>query len=184
MTKQFSQYNIDVSSSTGISIDTECPLVMAIYKLKLQYLDKFPEKFIVKITQDNQEKEWAVLNAFAEQFQYCDNLFFSCHATLPKVCYAGFNLVSDDQKTIYLFISRDATLPILVKGISSKINSVQLLSGTKIPYKQSNRLHSSAGVLWITPANTPLSSDLNIIRISLASQLKVYLGSGAPITQN
>lgn len=99
--------------------------------------------------------------------------------------FAGESLISADNKSIYLFVFTQADTPIMVKGIKNKKKDITIMpSFKKVDMDSSLGLGVGPGTLWISLKESDINPICTVVRIKCEKKLDLYIGTGAPITQN
>ncbi len=101
--------------------------------------------------------------------------------------FLGGSTMSEDKKTIYLFVYDKPVEFLCVKGIKTEVARISVLhSGEELQYRYTGSLPWSGipGTLWIDAANMQLHPMATVIKVELVDTLVYDNGHGAPVTQN
>ena len=102
---------------------------------------------------------------------------YNTQAGLPLGYFYGPSTLSDDRKTLYLYMTERPNGPIQVKGLVSKVNKIRVVGTnqtltSRIMMKLS--WSTTPGILYINVPVTVLDPDLTVIALELDSPCQVH----------
>jgi alpha-L-fucosidase len=106
---------------------------------------------------------------------------------LPPGHFYGPSTLSEDRKTLYLFIAHRPKGPVLLKGLKNKINRIRVVgNGTKLKWdiKMKQYWSKVPGLVYITVPERVLDEQVTVLAILLEQELKLYRAYGQVIDQN
>lgn len=101
--------------------------------------------------------------------------------------YLGGSTISEDKKTIYLFVYDTPAEYICVKGIKTPVKRISVLhNGREAKYRYTGSLPWSGipGTLWIDVKEEDLHPMVTVLKVELEDVLTLNLGHGEVVTQN
>ncbi|WP_300664535.1 alpha-L-fucosidase [Fluviicola sp.] len=110
-------------------------------------------------------------------------------AGLPSGHYHGNSTLSQDRKTLYLFVnqirsngnSQNTTIDLMLKGLKNQITAAEVLgSNAKVPLKIVGKISWSwvPGTVFLKVPAESLDSEITVIKLTLNSPLDLYEGRG------
>lgn len=170
----FSKFGITVTGKEGVKY-TCGQLVRLFVKAKA-------EKSMLLIPAGQDE---AVLDKFAKFINDRAEAFSNVKPGLKPDWFAGSSLFSADGKKLYFFLFSKAGAPLMVKGIMNKKHDLTFLpDGKKVEQDKSLGLGEGPGTIWLCLKEEDVNPDCTVIKLSCSEPIKLYNGTGAPITQN
>lgn len=148
-------------------------------RLYLRSLQK-GRAFALPCAQDENE-----LSAFANFLN--DNLeaFTAVKPGLGCDWFSGDSLFSNDEKRLYFFVFTKCGEPQLVKGVMNKKKELfHLKSGKPVEIDKNLGLGEGPGSIWLMPSEKDEATGCSVICLKCSEPIKLYKGTGAPITQN
>lgn len=101
--------------------------------------------------------------------------------------FAGGSTLSQDEKTIYLFIHDTPQESICLKGLCNKIKKITVLhTGKQLNYK----IHGGVpwfdipGTTWIEINEKDAHEHITVIKVEIEDKVNMYGGSGINVTHN
>lgn len=101
--------------------------------------------------------------------------------------YLGGSTLSEDEKTLYLFVYDKPKESICVKGICNEIKHISVLhSGKELTYVTTGGAPWSKipGVMWINVPEEELHPMFTVVKVEFNESLELYYGEGSVISQN
>ncbi|HAD33801.1 MAG TPA: alpha-L-fucosidase [Chitinophagaceae bacterium] len=106
---------------------------------------------------------------------------FGSQAGLPAGPFYGPSTLSRDSLTLYLFLQGNPTKPLMIKGLLSAIDSMEVLgSNCKVPYKVVGKISWSPvpGLVYFEIPAKCHDVEMTVLKIKLKEPLKLYRGQG------
>lgn len=104
---------------------------------------------------------------------------------LKSEWFCGYSLLSNDEKALYIFSFEKAGTPLYINGVNNKKKTVSILPENKnIATDSSVGLGAGPGTIWLELDKNDIHVPCTVIKISFDEKIKLYAGTGAPITQN
>lgn len=100
---------------------------------------------------------------------------------IPQGHFYGPTTLSKDSSTLYLFLQAKTSGPVMLKGLDSKIKSIEILSNqTKLPHKIVGKISWSAvpGLVYIDVPASKLDPYITVLKVQLEKPIKLYRGKG------
>lgn len=101
--------------------------------------------------------------------------------------YLGASTLSEDEKTLYLFVHDTPKDSVCLKGLTNKIKRISVLhSGKELHYE----IHGGApwlgipGTTWIKVNSEDCHKYVTVLKVELEDKINMYGGSGAVVTHN
>ena len=101
--------------------------------------------------------------------------------------FLGGSTISEDKKTIYLFLYDRPTEHVCVKGVKTRVKRVTVLHTGEVlafSYTGSIPWEGIAGTLWIWAEHMQMHSLTTVLKLELEGEIAYNLGSGEVLTQN
>ena len=101
--------------------------------------------------------------------------------------WLGGSTISEDKKTVYLFVYDKPSEYLCVKGIKTPVKRVTVLhSGQELPFRYTGALPWSGipGTLWIDGSGMVPHPMATVLKVELEGEITYNLGHGEVITQN
>lgn len=102
--------------------------------------------------------------------------------------FLGGSTISEDKKTLYLFVYDQPVEDICLKGIQTKINKISVLhSGQELDWKIRGGApwNNIPGTCWINmTADDCYANGPTVLKVELDDELKLYYGHGQAISFN
>lgn len=101
--------------------------------------------------------------------------------------YLGASTMSEDEKTIYLFVHDTPKDSVCLKGLIPKIKKISVLHSGK---EVSHEIHGGApwlgipGTTWIDLKPEDCHEYVTVLKVELEDKVEMYGGSGAVVTHN
>ncbi len=95
--------------------------------------------------------------------------------------FYGPTTLSKDSTTLYLFLQAKTSGPIMLKGLDTKIKSIEILGNqTKLPHKIVGKISWSAvpGLVYIDVPSNKLDTYMTVLKVHLEKPIKLYRGKG------
>lgn len=125
------------------------------------------------------------LKKFSDFLENNKDAFLGAKPGLKDDWFSGDSLFSADGKKLYFFIFTDCASPLLVKGVMNKKKELyHLVSKKPVELDKSLGLGEGPGSLWIKPSEKDENTGCAVLCLSCNEPIKLYSGTGAPITQN
>ncbi len=112
---------------------------------------------------------------------------YDTKAGLDKMYYGDGSTISEDRKTVYLFVHQSLKGDICLKGMRSKIKRATVLSsGEELTHTVHGGVpwFSIPGVTWIQVQGAAENKYTTVIKLELEEPLDLYDGKGIVITEN
>lgn len=104
---------------------------------------------------------------------------------LASEWFCGYSLLSSDEKKLYIFSFEEAGTPLYINGVNNKKKTVSILPENKsLATDSSLGLGAGPGTIWLKLDKNDIHTPCTVIKISFDEKIKLYAGTGAPITQN
>lgn len=106
---------------------------------------------------------------------------------LPLMYYGEGSVLSEDQRTIYLFLHQAPQGHLPFKGLRSPVKRVTSLhDGKEIPFVMHGGVpwFQIPGILWLDVANMTPAKHTSVIKVELEHPLDLYDGKGIVVTDN
>lgn len=114
-----------------------------------------------------------------------DEAFANSKKGLERGWYCGYSLLSNDEKTLYVFSFTDENTPIYINGVKNKNKTISVLPENKVVDADSSvGLGAGPGTIWIKLNKNDVHFPCTVIKIAFDKKIDLYEGTGAPITQN
>jgi alpha-L-fucosidase len=100
---------------------------------------------------------------------------------LPQGHFYGPTTLSKDSTTLYLFLQSKTSGPVMLKGLDSKIKSIEILGNqTKLQHKIVGKISWSAvpGLVYIDVPSNKLDTYITVLKLQLEKPIKLYRGKG------
>lgn len=101
--------------------------------------------------------------------------------------FLGGSTISEDQKTLYLFLYDRPAEHICVKGVKTRVKRVTVLhTGEELAFSYTGAIpwEGIAGTLWIWAAHMQMHPFATVLKLELEGEIAYNLGSGEALTQN
>lgn len=108
-------------------------------------------------------------------------------AGLDYRSYLGGSTLSQDKKTIYLFVYDRPSEFLCVKGIKTPVKRISVLhTGEEVSYRYTGALPWSGipGTLWVKADEIKLHPMATVLKVELEGEITYNLGHGEIVTQN
>ena len=106
---------------------------------------------------------------------------FATRAGLPSGHFYGPSTMSADSTTLYLFLPAQTTGDIVLKGLSSPIESVSVVGlGDRLQHRVVGKISWSSvpGLVYITVPPTVRDRYMTVLKLQLKGPLRLYRGKG------
>ncbi len=133
------------------------------------------------------ERQINVLRELGSFIRENKEAIYDTQAGLPFNYFAGGSTVSEDGKTLYLFVYDIPREAICIKGLCNKIESVKILStGKELTHDVQGGAawFNIPGLTWISLTPADCGKYMTVLKVELDSPLTLYSGEGAVISQN
>ncbi len=133
------------------------------------------------------ERQINVLRELGSFIRENEEAIYNTNAGLPFNYFAGGSTVSEDGKTLYLFVYDIPREAICIKGLCNKIESVKILStGKELTHDVQGGAawFNIPGLTWISLTPADCGKYMTVLKVELDSPLTLYSGEGAVISQN
>jgi alpha-L-fucosidase len=100
---------------------------------------------------------------------------------IPQGHFYGPSTLSKDSSTLYLFLHGKTSGQVMIKGLDTKIKSVQVLgNGAALKQKIVGKISWSAvpGLVFIDVPSNVLDQYITVLKLSLDKPIKLYSGKG------
>jgi alpha-L-fucosidase len=100
---------------------------------------------------------------------------------IPQGHFYGPTTLSKDSTTLYLFLQSKTSGPVMLKGLDSKIKSIEILgNGSKLSHKIVGKISWSAvpGLVYIDVPSNKLDTYITVLKVQLEKPIKLYRGKG------
>ena len=101
--------------------------------------------------------------------------------------FLGGSTISEDKKTIYLFLYDRPAEHVCVKGVRTRVKRVTVLhTGEELAFSYTGSIpwEGIAGTLWIWAAHMQMHPLTTVLKLELGGEIACNLGSGEALTQN
>lgn len=122
-----------------------------------------------------------LLKALGRWNQKHKEAIFGSRAGLPAGHFYGPSTLSQDSTSLYLFLQGNPTKPVMIKGLLSAIESMEVLgSNCKITYKIVGKISWSPvpGLVYVEVPAKCHDVEMTVLKIKLKEPLKLYRGQG------
>ncbi len=133
------------------------------------------------------QKQEEVLLGLGEWIRANEEAVYDSVAGIPANYYGDGSVLSEDGKTLYLFVHNEPKEAICVKGLQNRVERATILhSGKELRYQ----VHGGApwndipGILWIYMDGGDCAEQTTVVKLELRDSVRLYQGSGAVITNN
>lgn len=133
------------------------------------------------------ERQEKILLELGDWVHDNEEAIFDTEKGLDYRFYLGGSTISQDKKTIYLFVYDKVNEYICVKGIKTPVKKISVLhSGKEVTYRYTGALPWSGipGTLWISPKPEDLDKQITVLKVELEDEITYNLGHGEVITNN
>lgn len=133
------------------------------------------------------ERQEKILLELGDWVHDNEEAIFDTEKGLDYRFYLGGSTISQDKKTIYLFVYDKVNEYICVKGIKTPVKKISVLhSGKEVAYRYTGALPWSGipGTLWISPKPEDLDKQITVLKVELEDEITYNLGHGEVITNN
>lgn len=116
-----------------------------------------------------------------------ESAIFETQSGIDPKFFAGGSTLSQDKKTLYLFVYDKPDECICLKGLCNKIKKITMLGSQK---ELRHQITGGApwfeipGTTWIFMDKEDMDKYATVIKIELEDEIRLYNGEGQPITQN
>lgn len=110
---------------------------------------------------------------------------FNTIGGIPQGHFYGPTTLSKDSTTLYLFLAAKTSGPIMVKGLSNKIESITVLgSNTPLSHKIVGKISWSPvpGLVYIDVPEQVQDKYVTVLKVKLDKAVKLYRGKGGFLT--
>ncbi|HQR94175.1 MAG: alpha-L-fucosidase, partial [Sphingobacteriales bacterium 39-40-5] len=100
---------------------------------------------------------------------------------IPQGHFYGPTTLSKDSTTLYLFLQAKTSGPVMLKGLDSKIKSIEILgNGSKLLHKIVGKISWSSvpGLVYINVPEKKLDQYITVLKLQLEKPIKLYRGKG------
>lgn len=106
-------------------------------------------------------------------------------AGLPAGHHYGPSTISEDRRTVYLFLFDAPRHGVILKGIRSRVRRASLVGGRRLRFSQgAAQLGGVPSPVAVDVPARGLDPHCAVVKIELDAPLELYAGHGAVITQN
>lgn len=126
-------------------------------------------------------KEVHVLKELGKWNKKHEEAVFGTVAGLPHGHFYGPTTLSKDSGTLYLFLPGATTGDVMIKGLSSKINDIQVLGTPQhLQQKMVGKISWSPvpGLVFINVPQTVKDPYMTVLKLTLDGPVKLYRGQG------
>ena len=124
----------------------------------------------------------AILEEFGRWTKKHDEAIFGSLAGLPSGHYYGPSTLSNDKKTLYLFLTERPTSPLPLKGIKTGIAGIRIVGQPEASpsWKIYGKLSWSdkPGIIYISIPESALDPQITVVAIDLLAPLEIYREDG------
>lgn len=106
---------------------------------------------------------------------------FGCLGGIPQGHFYGPTTLSKDSSVLYLFLHDKTFGQVMLKGLDSKIESIEVLgNGTKLQHKIVGKISWSKvpGLVYINVPENVLDPYITVLKIKLKQPIQLYRGAG------
>ncbi|TDS17387.1 alpha-L-fucosidase [Sphingobacterium paludis] len=106
---------------------------------------------------------------------------------LPPGHYAGYSALSNDRKTLYLFVNGQPSGPIALKGLNNTIARIRIVGeGSMLSHQVFNKLYWSVipGIVYIDIPKERLDKKMTVIAVLLDKPVDLYREKVGAIENN
>lgn len=132
-------------------------------------------------------RQEAVLLGLGKWIRENREAVYDTEAGIPACHYGDGSVLSEDGKTLYLFVHNRPIESICVKGLKNRVVRATVLhSGKELRYT----VHGGApwkgvpGTLWIFMNEEDCGEETTVVKLELQDPVCLYSGSGEAITDN
>ncbi len=133
------------------------------------------------------EEQVAILKELGRWTTKHHEAIFNSKSGLPPGHFYGPTTLSQDQKTLYLFLTQRPEHPIVIKGLKNQINRIRIVGeGTKLSHEVIGKMYWSEvpGLLYIDVPKEKLDPQVTVIAIQLKGKIDLYREDGQVIESN
>ncbi|KAG4069346.1 hypothetical protein HA402_012199 [Bradysia odoriphaga] len=112
---------------------------------------------------------------------------FNTIGGIPQGHFYGPTTLSKDSSTLYLFLSARTSGPVMVKGLSNKIESITVLgNGAQLTHKVVGKISWSPvpGLVYINVPENVQDKYVTVLKVKLDKAVKLYRGQGGFLTND
>ncbi len=123
------------------------------------------------------EEQVEILEALGRWTRKHEEAIYGTRAGLPPGHFYGPTTLSEDGKTLYLFIPHRPNGPIVVRGLKNEINRARIVgNGTKLASRVMGRQYWSEvpGILYIDVPESELDEQVTVVALQLKGKVEVY----------
>lgn len=132
-------------------------------------------------------RQEAVLLGLGKWIRENEEAVYETGAGIPANYYGDGSVLSEDGKTLYLFVHDQPRESICVKGLQNRVEKATILhSGKELRYT----VHGGApwmgipGTLWIFMNGEDCGENTTVVKLELKDPVRLYSGSGQAVTNN
>lgn len=132
-------------------------------------------------------RQEAVLLGLGKWIRANEEAVYDTVAGIPSNYYGDGSVLSEDGKTLYLFVHNEPKEAICLKGLQNRVKEAVILhSGKELKYE----VHGGApwldipGTLWIYMNGEDCMEETTVVKLTLDGPIRLYGGSGAAVTNN
>ena len=106
---------------------------------------------------------------------------FGCLGGIPQGHFYGPTTLSKDSTVLYLFLHSKTNGQVMLKGLDSKIESIEVLgNGSKLKHKIVGKISWSKvpGLVYIDVPEKVLDPYITVLKIKLGRPIHLYQGTG------
>ncbi|MFV0504450.1 MAG: alpha-L-fucosidase [Lachnospirales bacterium] len=133
------------------------------------------------------ERQEEVLLSLGEFIHNNSEAIYETEKGLDYNFYLGGSTISPDKKTIYLFVYDKPIESVCLKGIKTKVKSLNVLHSGKAlncTYTGGIPWSNIPGTMWIELPEEEMHKWVTVIKIQLEDTLELYYGHGIVVTEN
>lgn len=170
----FSSYGISFEGESKVDYDVSQLVQMLVHAKSKEEKLVLPETIGEKVLED--------FKKFIEMYK---EAFTNTKKGLKHDWHCGYSLMSNDEKTLYIFSFASAGTPILINGVVNKKKQIFILPENKaLDADSSLGLGAGPGTIWLSLKENEIHDVCTVVKIKFNEQIKLYEGTGAPITVN
>ncbi|SEW54751.1 alpha-L-fucosidase [Chitinophaga arvensicola] len=112
---------------------------------------------------------------------------FNTIGGIPQGHFYGPTTMSKDSSTLYLFLPARTSGPVMVKGLSNKIESITVLgNGSQLTHKVVGKISWSPvpGLVYIDVPENVQDKYVTVLKVKLDKAVKLYRGQGGFLTND
>lgn len=168
--------------SYGIVFNGEKEIKYDASQMLMLFIRAKSENKKLTLPENSDEKEIEKLKSFLETYK---EAFTSTKRGLKHDWHCGYSLITEDEKTLYIFSFVGSGTPMLINGVVNKDKNIYILPENK-PLKSDSSLGLGAGpgTIWLSLNKEDIHDVCTVIKIVFKEKIKLYEGTGAPITVN